>query len=168
MPADGRTSLLELISHPRNRCVTSTCYIHLRGRRIFDCPPPRRWGNPMVSREEFVARLTRAAPYFLRYIFIFQVIAGLLSLASPILWERHISISFALESGRPGKSSATNSSTSRAHPEAALHYYWLYAHCGIPGGGSRRPISRLAGSQIAGTANVSVIVLYDPVNPLPP
>ena len=32
----------------------------------------------MAFREELVARLTRAAPNFLRYIFIFQAFAGLL------------------------------------------------------------------------------------------
>ena len=74
----------------------------------------------MAFREELVARLTRAAPNFLRYIFIFQAFAGLLLVGLAYFMERRISISSAQESGRPGKSSATNSNTSRAHPEASL------------------------------------------------
>jgi len=120
----------------------------------------------MAFREELVARLTRAAPNFLRYIFIFQAFAGLLLIGlAYFMGAAHFHL---IRAGirTPGKivgykqqyftssSGSTSSTTTGYMPivefQAGDHVVqfqvWL-------------------GAKIAGTANVSVMVLYDPVNP---
>ena len=120
----------------------------------------------MAFREELVARLTRAAPNFLRYIFIFQAFAGLLLIGlAYFMGAAHFHL---IRAGirTPGKivgykqqyftssSGSTSSTTTGYMPiveflagDRVIQFQdWL-------------------GTKIARTANVSVIVLYDPVNP---
>ena len=120
----------------------------------------------MASAEEFVTQVARAAPNFLRYIFIFQAFAGLLLIGlAYFMGAAHFHL---IRAGirTPGKivgykqqyftssSGSTSSTTTGYMPivefQAGDHVVqfqdWL-------------------GAKIAGTANVSVIVLYDPVNP---
>jgi hypothetical protein len=120
----------------------------------------------MASREELVARLTRAAPNFLRYIFIFQAIVGLLLIGlAYFMGAAHFHL---IRSGirAPGKivgykqqyftsSSASTSSTTtgympivefQAGDRVVQFHDWL-------------------GTSVGGSTNVPVIVLYDPVNP---
>jgi hypothetical protein len=123
-------------------------------------------GADLASPEELVAQVTRAAPNFLRYIFIFQAFAGLLLIGlAYFMGAAHFHL---IRAGirAPGKivgykqqyftgSSGSTSSTTtgympivefQAEDRVVQFQDWL-------------------GAKIAGTANVSVMVLYDPVNP---
>ena len=120
----------------------------------------------MASPEELVARVTRAGPKFLRYIFILQAFTGLFLIGlAYFMGAAHFHL---IRAGikAPGKiigykqkyftsSSGSASSTTTGYMpivefQAGDHVVqfqdWL-------------------GTKIAGSANVSVVVLYDPVNP---
>jgi hypothetical protein len=119
----------------------------------------------LASPEELVAQVTRAAPKFFRYIFLLQAFAGLLLIGlGYFMGAGHFHL---IRAGirAPGKivgykqkyftssSGSTSSTTTGYMPivefQAADHVVqfqdWL-------------------GTKIAGNANVSVVVLYDPVN----
>ncbi len=121
----------------------------------------------MASPEELVAKVTRAAPNFLRYIFIFQAFAGLLLISlAYFMGAAHFHL---LRAGirAPGKivgykqqyftssSGSTSSTTTGYMPIVEFQ-----------AGDRVVQFQDWLGTKIAGTANVSVIVLYDPVNPL--
>ncbi len=120
----------------------------------------------MAFREELVARLTRAAPNFLRYIFIFQAFAGLLLIGlAYFMGAAHFHL---IRAGirAPGKivgykqqhftssSGSTSSTTTGYMPIVEFQ-----------AGDRVIQFQDWLGTKIARTANVSVIVLYDPVNP---
>jgi hypothetical protein len=119
----------------------------------------------LASPEELVAQVTRAAPKFFRYIFLLQAFAGLLLIGlGYFMGAAHFHL---IRAGirTPGKivgykqkyfsssSGSTSSTTTGYMPivefQAGDHVVqfqdWL-------------------GTKIAGSANVSVVVLYDPVN----
>ncbi len=120
----------------------------------------------MASPEELVAQVTRAAPNFLRYIFIFQAFAGLLLIGlAYFMGASHFHL---LRAGirAPGKivgykqqhftssSGSTSSTTTGYMPIVEFQ-----------AGDRVIQFQDWLGTKIARTANVSVIVLYDPVNP---
>ena len=120
----------------------------------------------MASPEELVAHVTRAAPKFFRYIFLLQAFAGLLLIG--LAYFMGVAHFHLIRGGirAPGKiigyrqkyftssSGSTSSTTTGYMPivefQAGDHVVqfqdWL-------------------GTKIAGSANVSVVVLYDAVNP---
>jgi hypothetical protein len=120
----------------------------------------------MVSREELVARLTRAAPNFLRYIFIFQAIAGLFLIGlAYFMGAAHFQL---IRAGirAPGKivgyqqqyfkssSGSTSSTTTGYMPIVEFQ-----------AGDRFIQFQDWLGTSVGGSTNVPVIVLYDPVNP---
>ncbi len=120
----------------------------------------------MAFREELVARLTRAAPNFLRYIFIFQAFAGLLLIGlGYFMGASHFHL-VRVGIRAPGKivgykqqyftssSGSTSSTTTGYMPIVEFQ-----------AGDRVVQFQDWLGAKIGGTANVSVTVLYDPVNP---
>ena len=120
----------------------------------------------MASPEELVAQVTRAAPKFFRYIFILQAFTGLFLIGlAYFMGAAHFHL---IRAGirTPGKivgykqkyftsSSGSTSSTTtgympivefQARDRDVQFQDWL-------------------GTKIAGNTNISVVVLYDPVNP---
>jgi hypothetical protein len=123
-------------------------------------------GKDLPSPEELVAQVTRAAPKFLRYIFLLQAFAGLLLIGlAYFMGAAHFHLIRA-GTRTPGKiigykqkyftsSSGSTSSTTTGYMPIVK----------FQAGDRVVQFQDWLGTKIAGSANVSVVVLYDPVNP---